>query len=87
MRSKMGRGVKSLSRPWAALWAFWSVAILVFVCARILPALVGFMSLASERPETMLHVRSLLAVGYLLAWFVLGLLALVYIQAFLRRSS
>ena len=80
-------GVKSLPIGWAVAWAVWSVLTLLFVALRILPALAEFMDLVDRHPAMMLQWRGALAFGSLFGWFVLGLLALIYLLAFFRRWS
>lgn len=82
---KKGQGFKSVSKGWAALWGVWSALTLVFVCVRVLPAFARFMELVDRHPEMMLDWRGVLGLGTLLAWFVLGLLALLFLQLSVRR--
>ena len=72
---------------WVIAWLVWSIATVVFVALRILPNGNELFDLLNRHPELLGRAEGWLVVVPHLLWFIMGVLALVVLQACLRRIN
>ncbi len=83
----MKKNFGNMHLGWVVGWLVWSVATVVFVAVRVIPQGDELFGVLNSHPELLRDAEGWFAVVPHLLWFIMGVVALVVLQASVRRVT